>query len=163
MSTQNLDENSELDEVDRISHAFMNYQYDTANKYSYPLKFLSNMSPSQAEKLINAGLEDYYKNLNNCAKANQNVLRNILKFNMSYLYESDDIPEPGKIRTLVSDNERITQMLWAIAREWSHSGATKRNKMWSLLLKDIKQFIDGRAKNLSNVEDQKVIFLISVS
>ena len=95
--------------------------------------------------------------------ANQNVLRNILKFNISSLYGSNDIPEPGQIRTLVNDNERITQMLLAIAREWSHSGVTKRNKMWSLLLKDIKQFIDGRAKNLSNVEDQKVIFLISVS
>ena len=158
MSTQNLDENSELDEVDRISHAFMNYKYDTANKYSYPLKLLSKMSASQKDKLVNAGLEDYYKTLNNCAEANQNVLRNILKFNISSLYGSNDIPEPGQIRTLVNDNARITQMLLAIAREWSHSGVTKRNKMWSLLLKDIKQFIDGRAKNLSNVEDQKVIF-----
>ena len=125
MSTQNLDENSELDEVDRISHAFMNYQYDTANKYSYPLKLLSKMSASQKEKLVNAGLEEYYKTLNNCAEANQNVLRNILKFNISSLYGSNDIPEPGQIRTLVNDNERITQMLLAIAREWSHSGVIK--------------------------------------
>jgi len=160
MSTQNLDENSEIDEVDRISHAFMNYRYDTVNKYSYPLKLLSKVSASQKEKLINAGLEDYYKNLNNYAEANQNVLRNILKFNLSSLYKSDDIPEPGQIRTRVSDNYRITHMLWAIAKEWSDSGRIKRYKMWSLLLKDIKQFIDGKAKNLANLEDQKVHIVV---
>ena len=129
MSSENLDESLDIDEVDRIAHAFINYKYDTINKNSYPQKLLSEVKSKQNHKFIKSGMNDYYNKLQNCAEVNQNVLQNILKFNLAAFHDSEDVPEEAKIRTLRNDNYRITQMLSGIEREWSLSGKAKRDQM----------------------------------
>ena len=126
---------------------------DSQNSYAQLL--ISTVKAKQKEKLINAGLGDYYDHILKCAKANQEVLKNILQYNLDAFNQSDEIPQPKVRRTLVSDNSRVTEMLSSIAREWSNQGRIKRKKMWSVLLKDLKQNIDART-NTTNIEDSEV-------
>merc|ERR1719150_2932081 len=112
VDTKNIYAYSEIDEVERVSHAFMNYQVDTKNIYAYSQKLMSNASVQQYEKLLEAGMKDYYENLSTYADSNQKVLKRILEFNLNYFnYGSNDIPMSGKIKTLRSDYDRITSML----------------------------------------------------
>ena len=160
MSTQDCNEASEIDEVERVSHAFMNYQVDTKNIYAYSQKLMSNASVQQYEKLLEAGMKDYYENLSTYADSNQKVLKRILEFNLNSFSWSNDIPMSGKIKTLRSDYDRITSMLSSIGTEWSSEGKTRRNKMWSILLKDLNQKIEVRTKKFN--EDKQVSFQIVV-
>ena len=155
MSTQDCNEAYEIDEVERVSHAFMNYQVDTKNIYAYSQKLMSNANV-QHEKLLKAGMKDYYEKLSTYADANQKVLKRILEFNLNSFYGSNDTPMSGIIKTLRSDYDRITSMLSSIGTEWSNEGKTRRNKMWSLLLKDLNQKIEFRTKKFN--EDKQVSF-----
>ena len=152
MSSQEREELSDNDRMERVSHAIINYEYDTINKYSYPQLLISKVTPKQKEKLIKAGLMNHYEQILECAKTNQKVLKNILQYNLDAFNQSDEIPQPKKRKTLLSDNYRVTEMLSAIGKEWSNLGKTKRKKMWSLLLKDLKQNMNAR----HNVEDSEV-------
>ena len=155
MSSHEQEELSDSDRIDRVSHAIINYEYDTINKYSYAQLLISTVKAKQKDKLIKAGLGDYYAHILKCAKANQEVLKNILQYNLDAFKQSDEIPQPKQRRTLVSDNSRVTEMLSSIAMEWSNQGRIKRKKMWSVLLKDLKQNIDART-NTTNIEDSEV-------
>ena len=141
-----------------IIHAFVNYQDDTINKYSYQQKLLSSANLKQKEKLLQSGFGEYYENLINCVETNQTVLNEILKFNLSQFggVEDPEMPQPLQRRTLRLDNYRVNGMLSAIGREWSHKGKSKREQMWSPILKELDQFISNKTKTMSSAEMNEV-------
>ena len=143
---------------ERIAHAFVNYQDDTINKYSYQQKLLSSANLKHKEKLLQSGFGEYFEDLINCVETNQTVLKEILKFNLSQFGEVEDpeIPNPLQRRTLRLDNYRVNDMLSAIGREWSHQGKSKREEMWSPILKELSQLIDTKSKTMSIAEMNEV-------
>ena len=153
-------ENGETNDYqDRISHAMVNYEGDTMNKYSYAEELLSSANLKHKKKFLEAGLSLYYKNILNCIKANQIVLNEILLFNLSLFDENDGpkIPNPSERRTLRLDNVRVNDMLAAIAREWSDEGAPKRKLMWDKLLHELSKTIKSRTQNMSTSELNEVL------
>ena len=47
MSSHEQEELSDSDKMDRVSHAIINYEYDTINKYSYAQLLISTVKAKQ--------------------------------------------------------------------------------------------------------------------
>ena len=144
----------DMDYLGRVKHAFVNYQEDTINKYSYQQKLLSSANLKHKEKLLQSGFGEYLENLLNCVEANQTVLNEILKFSLLQFGESTEIPFPLERRTLCLDNYRVNDMLSAIAKEWSHEGKLEREHTWGPILKEISEYI--HAHNTNNKKSKEM-------
>ena len=151
--SQDCYSNDDTDYLERVKHAFVNYQEDTINKYSYQQKLLSSANLQHKEKLLQSGFGEYLENLLNCVEANQTVLNEILKCSLLQFGEDTEIPFPLERRTLRLDNYRVNDMLSAIAKEWSHEGKPEREHTWEPILKEISEYIHAQNINKKNPKE----------
>ena len=141
--------------AERMAHAFVNYQDDTINKYSYQQKLLSSVNLKHKEKLLQSGFGEYFETLISCVETNQKVLNDILNFNLLH-GEGQSIPKRLQRRTLRLDNYRINDMLAAIRREWSVNAKSLREQMWSPIMKELSEVIKNQTNTMINPEANEV-------
>ena len=150
----------DMDYLGRVKHAFVNYQEDTINKYSYQQKLLSSANLKHKDKLLQSGFGEYLENLLNCVQANQTVLNEILKFSLLQFGESSEVPFPLERRTLRLDNYRVNDMLSAVAKEWSHEGKLERDYTWGPILKEISEYMHANNTDNNISKEMEEVHLI---